>query len=222
MSRPARRSGQGARTRGALLRAGRRVLEERGYHRTRISDITEAANISVGTFYLHFKDKDDLFRQLMITVEDEVFGELTPRQQSVTEDPPTRIAETNRLYLQAFERNAQFWRVIEEAALVEAGSEGILTERRRVYRARTVRAIMRWQAAGLIAPDLDAALAAATLGSMTERCAYHWYVFGSPPELEVATEQLTLAWLDLLGIEAGIPAGGEVVSGDAIRGGSSH
>lgn len=193
------RTRQGLRTRGALLRAGRHVLEERGYHQTRIADITRQASTSVGTFYLHFKDKEELFRQLLIDVEDEVYGELTPRRTAPAE-PRDRIEETNRLYLQAFQRNAQFWRVIEEASLSDPESRRVLDERLRLYRSRTERAIVRWQAAGVVDPDLDATLAAAMLGSMTERCAYHWFVFGNPPQLDEATRHLTTLWLDMLGM----------------------
>jgi AcrR family transcriptional regulator len=195
------RTRQGLRTRGALLRAGRQVLEQRGYHKTRIADITKQANTSVGTFYLHFKDKDELFRQLLIAVEDEVYGELSPRRTAAV-DPPQRIEETNRLYLQAFQRNAQFWRVIEEASLSDPEPRRVLDERLRLYRSRTERAITRWQAAGVVDQDLDATLAAAMLGSMTERCAYHWFVFGNAPDLEDAARHLTTLWLDMLGMTA--------------------
>lgn len=198
------RTRQGLRTRGALLRAGRQVLEQRGYHQTRIADITRQASTSVGTFYLHFKDKEELFRQLLIDVEDEVYGELSPRRAAAAE-PRDRIEETNRLYLQAFQRNAQFWRVIEEASLSDPESRRVLDERLRLYRSRTERALVRWQAAGEVDPDLDTTLAAAMLGSMTERCAYHWFVFGDPPDLDEATRHLTTLWLDMLGMPVAAP-----------------
>lgn len=199
MTEESTRTRQGLRTRGALLRAGRQVLEQRGYHQTRIADVTQQAGTSVGTFYLHFKGKYELFRQLLIDVEDEVYGELSPRL-ATTAAPRERIAETNRLYLQAFQRNAQLWRVIEEASLSDPEPGRVLNERLRLYRSRTERAILRWQASGDVEPDLDATLAAAMLGSMTERCAYHWFVFGNPPDLEEATSHLTTLWLDMLGI----------------------
>src|ERR671936_300630 len=110
MSQP-RRGGQGIRTRGTLLRAGRRVIEERGYHAARINDITDAAQVSVGTFYTHFQSKKDLFRHLLIQVEDEVYGELA-EQRAAADSPKERIREANRLYFEAFRRNARFWAAI--------------------------------------------------------------------------------------------------------------
>src|SRR5262245_38835828 len=57
------------RTREDLLRAATRVLAERGLHATKIADIAAAADVGVGTFYLHFDTKDALYDAL---VEDAV------------------------------------------------------------------------------------------------------------------------------------------------------
>ena len=199
MSERAAQTAQGSRTRGALLRAGRRVLERKGLHKTRISDITKEAEVSVGTFYLHFENKDDLFRQLLITVEDEVYGELVPAEPGAV-DPAQRIRQTNRLYLTAFKRNAAFWTCVEAAALEQPDLPGVLAERNRYYRSRTERAIARWQAAGQVAPEVDPATAAFLLGAMTERLAYLWYVFGHRDDVDQATEDLTRLWLNYLGL----------------------
>ena len=45
------------------------------------------------------------------------------------------------------------------------------------------------------------AFAAAALGAMTERCAYLWYVFGTPPDLEDGVEALTQLWARSLRLE---------------------
>ncbi|HKV57591.1 MAG TPA: helix-turn-helix domain-containing protein [Ktedonobacteraceae bacterium] len=61
-SRGARRR---ARTRSDLLAAARKVFAERGYHEASIADITSEADVGVGTFYLHFRDKDAIFNTLI-------------------------------------------------------------------------------------------------------------------------------------------------------------
>jgi AcrR family transcriptional regulator len=73
------------RTRRKLLEAARRVIGQRGYDDTSVLDITEAADVSKGTFYLHFKDKEDLTRTLIMqgfeeltTKLDELIGAATP------------------------------------------------------------------------------------------------------------------------------------------------
>lgn len=47
-----------ARTRADLIAAAQRVFAARGFHDTSIAEITAAADVAVGTFYIHFRDKD--------------------------------------------------------------------------------------------------------------------------------------------------------------------
>jgi AcrR family transcriptional regulator len=54
----------GRQTWEALLEAGRKVFVERGYHRTRVADVAEAAEVSRGAFYRYFESKDRLARTL--------------------------------------------------------------------------------------------------------------------------------------------------------------
>ncbi len=54
-----------ARTRAELLAAARKVFAERGFHEASIAEITQVADVGVGTFYLHFRDKDEAFTILL-------------------------------------------------------------------------------------------------------------------------------------------------------------
>jgi AcrR family transcriptional regulator len=54
-----------ARTRADMLTAARKVFAERGYHEASIAEITTTADVGVGTFYLHFRDKDEIFTTLI-------------------------------------------------------------------------------------------------------------------------------------------------------------
>jgi AcrR family transcriptional regulator len=55
---------QGKQTMAKLLDAGLLVLTERGYHAARVDDIVRVADMSHGSFYLYFANKEDLFRAL--------------------------------------------------------------------------------------------------------------------------------------------------------------
>jgi AcrR family transcriptional regulator len=48
-----------------MLVAARKVFAERGYHEASIAEITATADVGVGTFYLHFRDKDEIFNTLI-------------------------------------------------------------------------------------------------------------------------------------------------------------
>jgi AcrR family transcriptional regulator len=56
-SRVARRR---ARVRADLLAAARQVFTTRGYQDATITEIVQVADVAMGTFYLHFRDKEEL------------------------------------------------------------------------------------------------------------------------------------------------------------------
>lgn len=61
-SRQQRRIGQ---TRAKLLEAARAVFAEKGLDLVTVDDITERADLGKGTFYYHFKNKENLIRELI-------------------------------------------------------------------------------------------------------------------------------------------------------------
>lgn len=54
-----------ARTRQALVQAGRRLFTERGYAGASTEDLVQAAGVTRGALYHHFRDKRDLFRAVL-------------------------------------------------------------------------------------------------------------------------------------------------------------
>ena len=58
---PSRRERRKAETRERLLRAARTLFARDGYDGTRPQDIARAADVAIGTFYVHFPDKRAAF-----------------------------------------------------------------------------------------------------------------------------------------------------------------
>jgi AcrR family transcriptional regulator len=50
----------------AILRAGLEVFAERGFAAARLEDVAEKAGVGKGTIYLFFRDKEDLFEQIVL------------------------------------------------------------------------------------------------------------------------------------------------------------
>lgn len=69
---PSRGARRKSRTRARLLAAARAVFARDGLENATIAQITSAADVGFGTFYLHFATKEDLYR----AVVEEGFGEL--------------------------------------------------------------------------------------------------------------------------------------------------
>jgi AcrR family transcriptional regulator len=61
--------------RQGIIRKAINVFSQKGFHQTKILDITQALNISTGTFYLYFKNKQDLFMDVIDDVFRTIVGE---------------------------------------------------------------------------------------------------------------------------------------------------
>ena len=62
---PGRRARRQAEIRARLLSAGRAVFARHGVANATIAQITEAADVGFGTFYLYFRSKDALYRAIV-------------------------------------------------------------------------------------------------------------------------------------------------------------
>jgi AcrR family transcriptional regulator len=63
---PSRRKEASAQRRQAVLDAGLEVFSTRGFAAARLDDVAERAGVAKGTIYLFFKDKEDLFEQIVL------------------------------------------------------------------------------------------------------------------------------------------------------------
>jgi AcrR family transcriptional regulator len=70
-------------TRVDLLEAAERVIAIKGYHQTRIADIASEADVGLGTFYLHFKTKNEIFIELIETGAAELRAEVNAAKAGV-------------------------------------------------------------------------------------------------------------------------------------------
>ena len=70
VNHPKTRRGQA--TFNKLLKAAEEIIGEKGYHETSVYAITEQAGVAMGTFYLYFRGKKDIFRELIYYVHHEV------------------------------------------------------------------------------------------------------------------------------------------------------
>lgn len=55
-----------AETRERIISAACELFSKYGYHNTQVINIVKTAGMSAGTFYNHFRDKKDLYRQLTL------------------------------------------------------------------------------------------------------------------------------------------------------------
>lgn len=99
---------QGEERKAELLSKAAELFAERGYSRTRVSDIVKAAGVAKGLFYWYFDNKDALFNELIEDTSRKLRGAQADAVESI-DDPLERIylgtmasvqfvAEHHRLY----------------------------------------------------------------------------------------------------------------------------
>ena len=71
------RAARAAATRTQLVAVGRRLFAEHGFAGTPTEEIVKEAGVTRGALYYHFKDKQDLFRAVFETVEEELNEQVT-------------------------------------------------------------------------------------------------------------------------------------------------
>lgn len=87
----ARREGKRARTRARLMDAAVEVIARRGVKRASANEIAQAAEVSNGSFYNHFRDKDDIVKAVAFRIAGDVVARLDAAMAEL-DDPAERIA----------------------------------------------------------------------------------------------------------------------------------
>jgi len=91
-------SGRGARTREALIRAGRKLFAERPVDAVAIDDIVQAAAVAKGSFYNHFPDKEALVRSIIDEIRAGIERAVDVANDGI-EDPARRTVRGICVYL---------------------------------------------------------------------------------------------------------------------------
>src|SRR5579859_7776857 len=76
-SAPGNRAERAAERRAAIVEAAMEEFVARGFAATRLDDIARRAGVAKGTIYLHFKDKESMFEELIRTAIVPLVGRLT-------------------------------------------------------------------------------------------------------------------------------------------------
>ncbi len=93
---PSNRAARAAERRAAIIAAGLDEFTARGFAATRLDDVAKRAGVAKGTIYLHFKDKEALFQELVRTALVPLIGNLmaAPAAGGSVRDVLERFAET--------------------------------------------------------------------------------------------------------------------------------
>jgi AcrR family transcriptional regulator len=97
---------KGERTRGRILDIACDAIIHKGFAATSIEELVEAAGITKSGFFYHFRDKNDLARQLLERFLDEdnaLLDTLTLRARTLSEDPLQSLLIFLNLYAETMD-----------------------------------------------------------------------------------------------------------------------
>jgi AcrR family transcriptional regulator len=98
-------------TREDLIEAAERVISRKGFHQTRIADIATEADVGLGTFYLHFKTKNEIFIELIEVGAAHMREEIAEAKGAATE-PADKLRITIDSILTAASEEPELFRIV--------------------------------------------------------------------------------------------------------------
>ena len=160
MAVAARRERERTARREAILDAAQELVAARGYHGMRMDSVAEAVELSKGTLYLYFENKD----ALCAAVATRLLDTLIPFMESALENTSTGLDAVHKLfqkYSDFTQENPHHFR-FALAWLSEGERMDDSTEAFQIYRGRVgdmlslvVASLKRGQADGSIRADVD-------------------------------------------------------------------
>ena len=114
-------------TRARLRASGQKLLAERGLHAVTSHDIASAAGVAAGTFYLHFKDKEELFRELVFDAVGELLRRFETAVRPLRERPQAAARARAEVLLAFGEEHSELVRLAfgRGAEAASAGADAL-------------------------------------------------------------------------------------------------
>ncbi|MCY2928461.1 MAG: TetR/AcrR family transcriptional regulator [Planctomycetota bacterium] len=184
-----------AATTEAMLEAAEHVMVAQGYDQATMQQIAEEAGCAAGTFYLYFKNKQELFEALLVRYLEALYDGCEARMAAV-EDPIEKIRQSMVAALEYCHDHTGFVQVAYKAmpvrhrALYERLAE-IGWTRPQQFRRRVEGYLRQGQKQGRVRSDVPADI----LHDFIDAVIFSFMeMFSAAPGRRGAREQLDLLW----------------------------
>ena len=112
------KTARGQKTLDSIVESAEKLFYEKGYHRTSISDIANESDIALGTFYIYFKDKYNLYKFLLLRYSHEIRKAIAV---DISEDA-SRLKKEEiglRAFLEYIKKNKHVYNIIWESLYID-------------------------------------------------------------------------------------------------------
>jgi AcrR family transcriptional regulator len=155
---------RGLRTRQKLIDSAETVFGELGFHNAGIVEITQRADVALGTFYLYFPDKRAVFEDLVHALNARLRRDIAARVRDIDDRLEQEVVGFETFF-EFVRKHRNLYRVILQAETVD---EELYRWHYRTLAAGYVRGLRSAQAKGQVRTDLDPETLAYSLMGMAE------------------------------------------------------
>lgn len=151
----------------SILAAATKIFAKSGYDNTSVDEIALQANVAKGTFYYHFKSKEDLFVSLISAGIDKLSDKMTEAADKY-HNPIDKIGVIVETQYNFFNDNKDLCRVLlSEIWRFESKWEQKYQPKRNKYIFAVEQAILQGQHGGVFDQEIDPKLASIALFGLT-------------------------------------------------------
>lgn len=157
-------------TRDAIIDASEKLFIDKGYHGTRVSEVARLADVSIGSIYVHFENKEGLYAALMERALDIEARYLDAILNDESISDLEKIFSLGEAYLQFFRDHPAYFRMlmIPHEDVPEATADTVIgrqvVERGNRQRERLAEVIASCIEQGILRDDIN-----------PDRAAYFWW-----------------------------------------------
>ena len=152
------------RTRSELVTAATRVLARKGFHETKVTDIAAAADVGVGTFYLHFRDKEALFHAVVAETAARLKATVDAARERA-DGPVDQVLAANAAFCRFAEQNREVFKIVFGHA---AAYDDVIRRAQALFAGDIEATVREGVASGAFAALPPAAVAQAVVGMATQ------------------------------------------------------
>ncbi len=176
-------------TRNRILDTAERVFVEKGVSNTSLAQVAEAAGVTRGAIYWHFRNKADLFDAMMSRVVLPMEEMAARAGDDSLEDPLAHVRRCALNVLEHLTADAQCQRVFEICCHKVEYVDEMTQMRQRHIEARN-NCLKNIERKGLLAPNVNPRVAAVGLHALVDGLIMNWVL--DPTYLPLAREARTL------------------------------
>jgi len=179
-------------TRNRLVDAWRDLALAQPQQGATISQIAEKAEVAVGTFYCHFKDKESLTREAALESYAKLIAEMDSVRFNDVQDPREWTRATVEAVVAFAEKNRkEFMFLLQLAPLTTIEGQEFIAQWRQFWLEQTEQILRSELKAGRLKIDIDPALAAHSLVGMVVGLLQWWMEDPHPAPRDTVVRTLT-------------------------------